>query len=42
MVANNVEVSDYVPAGLTFVSSNAPVISNAGGLVTLDYGTIAA
>jgi uncharacterized repeat protein (TIGR01451 family) len=40
--ANNVIVTDYIPAGLTFVSSTAPVVGNTASEVTLDFGTILA
>ncbi len=41
VTANNVVVTDYIPSWLTFVSSNASVISSTANFVELDFGTIA-
>ena len=40
--AEGIEVIDYIPAGLTFLSSTAPVISNDATTVVLDYGSLVA
>jgi len=39
--ASGIQVTDYIPTGLTYVSSTAPLIANTANTVTFDYGTIA-
>jgi len=39
--ADNIQVTDYIPSGLSFVSSTANVVSSGANTVVLDFDLVA-